>query len=527
MEPVDGSFTIQADILGVFLVVVAPSEGGKPVEAGQVLDALLERKIEDVNRSAIDEAIKMMSGSPVKITDAKKKAPPAEIGVIVSRDRMEAFLQIDLPEGAVKPDMDMIMEHIDKSGIMFGLMEEAIALALRQPSLRVLCAKGLAPESGADAKLEYRISLENKGKPVELADGSVDFKNLGMYVNVAKGQVLAEKIPATPGIPGSDVFGSTVPSKPGKDLVLHPGPNVEIVNEKQMVAAVAGNLLVVAGKMSVSPILQIKGDVDLSTGNIDFAGDVVIQGSVTEGFSVKAGGNVEVAGMVSGASIQGVNITVRMGIHGLNKGVITSSGIVVAKFIENATVTAEQEIVVTDVVMHSHLSAGKKIRVEGQRGLIVGGVAAAGDEIIVKSAGSSSTTPTELHAGVNPKLRDEFFRLRKDLKVAEDSLDQLKKGLVTLRSIDPNLLPPEKKELLLKITKAQYSTMGQVETMRKRLTEVEAAYEDLKGGQIKISDYVHPGVKIVIGALIKPIQETSRFLVYYMDAGEIRFRPLK
>lgn len=206
---------------------------------------------------------------------------------------------------------------------------------------------------------------------------------------------------------------------------------------------------------------------------------------------------------------------------------IAATGSVAAKFVENATVTADQDILISDVVLHSHLSAGKKIRVEGRRGQIVGGVATAGEEIIAKSAGSTSTIPTELQAGVNPKLREEFFALRKQLKLTETNLDQLQKGLFTLRSIDPESLPPEKKELLLKLTRAQFSTLGQVDTMRKRMCELETAYEELKGGQIKISDFVYPGVKIVVGPLIKPIQEEVRFVTFYSDAGEIKIRPFK
>ena len=193
----------------------------------------------------------------------------------------------------------------------------------------------------------------------------------------------------------------------------------------------------------------------------------------------------------------------------------------------NAAGIPDQDIFISDVVLHSQLSAGKKIKVEGRRGQIVGGVLSAGDEIIAKSAGSTSTTPTDLQAGVNPKLREEYMGLRKDLKVTETSLDQLQKGLFTLRSMDQNQMPPEKKELLLKITRAQFTTMGQVETMRKRMFELEAAYEELKNGQIKISDYVYPGVKITIGPLVKPIQEELRFVVFYAEAGEIKFRPFK
>ncbi len=285
--------------------------------------------------------------------------------------------------------------------------------------------------------------------------------------------------------------------------------------------------MVVGGKMTISPVLSIKGDVDLSTGNIDFAGDVVIQGSVQEGFFVKAGGNVDIAGMISGGNVQGCNITVRQGILGLNKGIINASGTVAAKFIENAKVSADQDILVTDVVLHSQLSAAKKVKVEGRRGQIVGGVTAAGDEIVAKAAGSSSAIPTELQAGVNPKLRDQYLATRKELKLAESSLDQLQKGLFTLRAMDQNQMSPDKKELLLKITRAQFTTMGQVESLRKKLDELEIAYEELRGGQIKISDYIYPGVKIVIGQLVKPIQEEFRFVVFYADSGEIKFRPLK
>ena len=478
-------------------------------------------------RAVVENVIKQKSGVPVKVAEIARGRGKADISVMVSRDRMEAFLQIELPDGAAKPDMDIVMAKLKEVGVKHGILSDAIALAIRQPGLRVLCAKGSPAEAGIDAKIEVLVDQSQKGRPVEMEDGSVDFKNISMYTDVEKGRVIAQKIPATHGIPGSDVLGNPVPPRPGKDCPFQQGANLHVEDGVRLVASTGGNLVVNNGKMSISPVLQIASDVDLSTGNIEFSGDIVIRGSVQEGFFVKAGGNVDIAGVVSGGSVEGINVTVRLGILGLNRGVIKASGTVVAKFIENATVEADQDILVNDVVLHSRLSAGKKIRVEGKRGQIVGGVAAAGDEIVAKSAGTTSTIATELQAGVNPKLREEFISLRKGIKPMEESLDQLQKGLHTLRSIDQNLLPPDKKELLLKLTRAQFNTMGQVDTMRKRLCEMETAYEELKGGQVRISDYVYPGVKIVIGALVKPIQETVRFVTYYADAGEIKFRPYK
>ncbi len=526
VEPQNEKFFIQAQENGVFLTVSPPAEG-ETLELSRIFDVLAMQNINEFDRLAIEEAAKAKTGEPVKIAEPQQKKPDAIIGVTVSRDRMEAYLQIELPERANKPDIDVVKKQLEKSGVTEGLLEDAIVLAIRQPNLRVVCAKGRFPENGVDARIEYRVDLENRGKPVETADGGVDFKNLGLYINVEKGQVLAEKIVATPGVPGVDVCGNVVPSRPGKDILLHPGSNIQVVDGVKLVAATGGNLMQAGGKLTVAPVLQIKGDVDLSTGNIDFAGDVVIQGSVQEGFSVKAGGNVDIAGMVSGGNVQGLNVTIRLGILGLNKGEISAAGTVVAKFVENASVSADQDILISDVVLHSRLNAGKQIRVEGRRGQIVGGTAAAGDEIVAKSVGSSSATPTELQAGVNPKLREEYFSLRKELKIVETGLDQLQKGLFTLRSMDQNLLPPEKKELLLKLTRAHFTTLGQAETMRKRMCELETAYEDLKGGQIKVSDYIYPGVKISIGSLVKPIQEECRFMTFYAEAGEVKFRSFK
>ena len=521
-------FSIEVRDDGVFVVVNAPTTTEvTPVQVGQVLDALVAGNIEDYNRAAVEAAVRSMSGEPVKVAESQKSRPQPEISVLVSRDRMEAYLQVDLPEGAKKPDPETVMDKIDKAGVLFGFLPESIDLALRQPGLRILCAKGKNAENGQDANIEYKIDLERRGKPAETVDGGVDFKNLGLYINVEKGQVLAVKNPPGAGIEGVDVCGNTIPPRAGKDLVLHPGTNVLIEDDCKLVAALNGTVSVVNGKISISPVLNIKGDVDLSTGNIDFSGDVVISGSVQEGFFVRAGGNVDVAGMVSGGNVRGVNVTIRQGILGLNKGVIEASGTVVAKFVENARVTADQDILINDVVLHSQLSAGKKVRVEGKRGQIVGGITSAGDEILAKSVGSSSATPTELQAGVNPKLREAYLAMRKELKAAESNLDQLQKGLFTLRSIDKAKLPPEKQELMLKLTRAQFSTMGQVESMRKKMSEMEAAYEELKAGQIKVSDYVYPGVKIVIGSLVKPISEEYRFVVFYADAGEIKFRPFK
>ena len=110
MDVQNDMFSIQVSEDGVFLVVKAPTGDATPVQVGQIVDALNTEKVEDFNRAAVEAAVRSMSGEPVKVAESQKSRPQAEISVLVSRDRMEAFLQIDLPEGARKPDAETVMD---------------------------------------------------------------------------------------------------------------------------------------------------------------------------------------------------------------------------------------------------------------------------------------------------------------------------------------------------------------------------------------------------------------------------------
>ena len=89
--------------------------------------------------------------------------------------------------------------------------------------------------------------------------------------------------------------------------------------------------------VSVQPVAQISGDVGADTGNIDFQGNVEIQGSVTAGFRVSATSDVTIAGGVeAGARVEaGGNLTVQLGIMGKDT-IVNAGGDLMAKFIQEA-----------------------------------------------------------------------------------------------------------------------------------------------------------------------------------------------
>ncbi|HEX3028581.1 MAG TPA: FapA family protein, partial [Clostridia bacterium] len=494
-DELDGFYSIDLRNDGLYLAVHSPQGSGTQVREPVVFEDLKKRGIAEYNRSLTLRAIREAKGEAVKIAEVPAAEVDSDIQVIVDRDRMEASLKIVLPKNSRPVTLDFIMQKIQESGIVFGVDHAAIKKAFERPGLKVICAKGQRPSDGINGHIEYHIDLENKGKPVEQEDGRVDFKSLNMFTTVYESELLAEKIPPTVGVAGTDVLGQPAAAKPGKDIPLPMGKNVKAIDGNKLIAGIAGQLVFVNNKINIIPVIEVKEDVDLSTGNIEFVGSVVVRGSVQAGFTVKAQGDVEIYGNVSGGIVEGRNINIRMGIQGMHRGYIKATENVIVKFIENATVVAGKDVTVSDVILHSKVSAGKKVTVGGRRGLIAGGTVTAGEEILAKVAGTHMATNTELEVGVNPVLREEYQNIRKEIKKLDTSLDQAIKALNILKSMDQTKLPPDRKEMLLKLTKAQFHLAGQIEALRNRNTEIELALEEMKYGRIRIADIVYPGVK--------------------------------
>lgn len=521
LSSLDGYFNIAAEEDGFFLTVYPQQGTGEPVKVPKIIEALAELGIDKVDNALLTRVVREALGTPVKVAEKPVEAEP-EIQIQISRDKMEATLQVIKPQGCRPVSIEEVMDRIKNAGITYGVDLAAVETAFAKPGTIVTCANGLRPVDGINASITYLVDLENKGRPVELEDGRVDFKNLNMFTVVHADELLAEKVPATPGTAGMDILGNEVFPKPGRDVVLPKGKNVYVDEGLKVYAAQAGQLVMLNNKLNVIPMIEIKADVDLSTGNIEFVGSVIVKGSVQTGFTVKAEGNVEIAGSVSGGIVEGKNVVVRMGIQGMNRGYIKAAENVVSKYIENATVYAGKDVIVSDVVLHSKVSAAKRVIVEERRGLIVGGQISAGEEIRAKVIGTNSATNTDIEVGVNPKLREEYQELRKEVKKIELNLEQTKKALTVLKAMNQNTLPPDKHEMLLKLTKAQFHLIGQIETMRNRLAEIEISLEEMRYGHVKVADTAYPGVKLVIGTLVKPLRDAAKFVKFYAEDGEIK-----
>lgn len=516
---------------GVYLGVYPPQKDGEPIDANFLIDELKKRQVADVDYTRVRQITLEATGTMEKIAPPQPEMmKDAEIVIDTSKDKMEAYLTIYPPQGGKKATAEDIRQALAEKGIVFGIREEVIstALTLDQVSEPVVIAKGVEPLDGEPAKIQYNfLSKGMPGKPQELADGRVDFYNLNLIQNVDEGQILAVKTPATPGTPGSNVFGEEVPAKPGKDTALAAGKNAELIDDGlAVVARSSGHVVMSGNQISISAVYEVKGDVDFNTGNIDFNGSVIVKGAVREGFSVKAVGDVDVNDVVAGGQIVcSGHLKVKNGIVRSN---VVAQGNIFTRFIENSTIQSGDDVVVGEAIMHSQVNARKTVTVGG-KGVIVGGKVRAGEEISAKIIGSHLATVTELEAGVSPELRSEYKRLKQEYQQKNEDLDKALKAITLLQHMQATMgqLPEDKKAILVKVTRTHFELVKEIEALKSAMQNVEFQIDQSDRGRILVQGVIHPGVKITIGSVYMNVQDPYQFVALTRDGEDIKFSPYK
>ena len=512
---------------GVYLTVyLFESEHADNSKVSEIQQFIKRKKVEGINNEAILYAISN-TGHPVKIAEAQPELPvDEEIIITVSRDRMKATAVLLPPYGGKALTCEDVMQKLRDMGVIHGIDEEAIVRLLnnKQYGKEEAIAAGTAPQRGKDAVITYHIDTNKNAKPTINSDGTVNYHSLNNIENVKQGQILAVLTPPTDGIPGMTVTGNQMPSVPGRPLALPKGKHAISDDGLKLLAATDGKAELISGKIHVYSIHEVRSNVDNSTGNIDFIGSVIIHGNILSGFEVKAGGSIEVRGVVEGASlIAERDIILRKGFQGMKKGVIKAGGSVTARFIENGTVFAKEDIV-AETLMHSHVVSGGHIRLVGKNALIVGGKVHATLGISALTIGSPMATRTLLEVGISPEVRDEYDSLKEQLAQLEKEMAKVEQILALLSRMESTgQLPIEKKIIQQRAvtTKIEYSV--RIPEIRARLNELEETLLESANGKIHGKKTVYPGVIITIGPSSLHVKDTVKYATFMRDEGEIRF----
>ena len=438
---VDGQVFVRKSPEGVLVKVTKPKGAGRPASVRDAMVALSERGIENVDKSLVDKVVQYADGEFVKVGEySHNPANDAPMTVEIGEQEMKAFLTVLPPgPGGADPSYDSIMGFLKSHDIVFGHLEEQVRSFEERPVYRepVLVAEGAKPRNGADARIEYSFQTERKELQLKEKDGRVDFKELNLIQNVVEGQVLARKKPPERGEPGQTVTGKVLPATDGNDTELVAGKNVTVsADGMKATADINGQVVLSAGKLNVEPVYVVAGNVGVKTGNVLFLGTVVVKGSIDDGFSVKAAGNIEVMGSVGKAELDAEgDIVVHQGITGKGGGTIRSGQGLWAKFIENANVDAGGLVVVSDGIINSNVSSDSKVICKGKRASIVGGRTRANEEVHAKTLGSVAGMETVIEVGYDPKSRSRLDEIEARLVEIDEELEDIKLNLQTIRKL--------------------------------------------------------------------------------------------
>ena len=343
----------------------------------------------------------------------------------VSEDKLSVRLSVYSPSQSGKMlTMEIVEKMLTDSGITHGIDQDAIERALKEaiaggmPIHNTVIARGKVPESGKKARIELKFQTDKMVGTIDQESGAIDYRERQALQNVKTGEVLAVNVPPTKGKEGFNVYGDIIPAEPDTDEILTPGENVVVSDDGLVLTSAIDGVVVLThgNKIGVFKQFEVSGDVDYSTGNLSMAGALDIKGWIRAGFHVQAKGEIRIGGGIEGANVEAdADISIKGGIIGSGERKVHAGGNLTVRFIENAQVHANGDILISNDIVRSNVSAGGSIIGTGGQGRIRGGSISAGKIIEMNEIGSPAGIITHVSVGVAPKFREKLADISKKL----------------------------------------------------------------------------------------------------------------
>ncbi|MFB3786951.1 MAG: FapA family protein [bacterium] len=424
--------------------------------------------------------------------------------VHVSQDQMAVRAVID--EGFESYwNPDLIKSGLTRLGFQGEWIEKNIALMLRHPGRPFRVLAGKAPVPGVDAVIQDCLNLPPPaGVPIIQKDGRADFKELDRIRAVSEGQVVLQKIPAVPGVPGLNVYGQPIACRDGQDYPLPAVPNTALTPDGlALVSTLEGCAYRDGPRIVVAPLLQIKGDVNYATGNIQSAVSVHVCGDVLSGFRVESEQDILVSGTVEGSKIHARgDIYLPGGVQGKSEAVIQADHHVEVKFINAAWVHAGKSILVHGSVIQSFLRA-PRISLLGRDADLIGGLAEAADDLCADRIGSDIGVRTRVHLGYDiVEAAKKTASLQASLQSLQERKDKAAGRIATLAALAEKTgsLSPAQAGVQAKLQShlAKLDQLMAAKQQQLQLAEEELHQANARVRTVRARKQIFPGAEIMI-----------------------------
>ena len=524
----DGLYYIRHIKSDIMLKVLLPTGEGLPVDLKDVLDEIKRPDTIEFDENLIKKCVKNGTDNDYTVVGQFKHVPAGDvvIGVEVSKDEMKGSIVVSPPSmSGSEASFEMIKRAFLQQGVVEQCInEDKIREFVDTPVYNVPfeVAEAIQPVDGHDAYISYNFETDPKKLKAQVdEEGKVDYKKLNQIHNVIADQPLAQKIPAERGKGGKTLFGRYLEAKNGKDIQIQLGANVKLDRDGVTIKAeIDGEVMLVNGKVTVEPVKYLDA-VNVKTGDVKFVGTVVIKGNVQEGYKVEAT-NIEVNGIVDKSRLEATgNIIVRQGIFGKGEGFIKAGKSLWAKFINDTTVEVEENVIVSDSIVNSNVTAMKNIVLRGKKAQIIGGHLLATEEICARKVGSpGGGTETILEVGIDPRAKKRLEELQNQQAKSTKEYENCDLDIQTLEQQKKlrKKLPQEKEEKLKTLKERCEQISEELEKMTDEINKIQEHLRDLKAiGKVKVEGDVYAGVKIYIRDVLDEVKIDTKGVTFYYD----------
>ena len=505
----DGSFSLFYQQGWAWLVVNPPKGKGRPVYLEDIENKMKVLRMPKVERRVIRDCIEASSGKPERLVEwSDAQMFISAIHVSVDETSMNAYLVVDAPrKGAAPPTAEEILDTLHLHNVEYGIDHSVITRIVEKQEYgkKVVVARGTLPVHGEGSRVVYHFNV-NRGKPyLEMDFGRIDLKELNFIENKEKDELLAELASPVHPVNGCTVTGIPIPAETaGENAILIKGTNTYLSKDcSKIFASVSGNVKIgETGEIYIEPVVTLE-NVNYETGNIHFDGTVLIKGNIADGFTVEAGGDIQVVKGVGKAILEaGGNILLKSGMTGNNSGSIDCKGNLFAKYIENAKVVCQGHLFIEEAIMNSQISVGKNCIFNGKRAEMLGGTALVGGSFWCKKLGNLYDLATNVTVATRPDHFLSYHETQTKLEACETALDEAQTRLSQFEKAILNGRDDEK------ILLAKTQVMAEISGLTADIAELRSKLFFLKDQQtadrncfLVAEDTIYHGVTIVFGKM--------------------------
>lgn len=291
------------------------------------------------------------------------------------------------------------------------------------------------------------------------------------------------------------------------------GCMVDPENPSRLLAATDGHVEFKNGKITVHSSLVIPGDIDASTGNIYFLGNLIVKGLIKSGFNARAK-NLRVEGMEEGSNAQaGQSIFVEKGVFGSKKTMIEAGKDVRVGSCENATIYARGNFLVDRDCVNCRVYSGDHMAVKG---VLKGGkVYVEGRLFVGQRLGGRFQESTKIILGYNPQLLIQAKR-------AEQNFLETNYRLSTYKiELNPSRPAPKDINTRLKVLQNKVAILEKQKELLWEQIDEELGQTDFSRCFVAVVGEVFPGVEINIGKVPFETVRNMKNVRFFLREDEI------